>query len=199
MPAYYHWIALELKEKFEFGGVLGLQFKLDNVATKVPSTALNDAVEQLIALSLYNCENEHELSSLLTRTVDRFLFCDAHTKLGAALSQFPLEGTKRADLVVVKLEHWIPSGPVIATNDSKMRSESFDMEMRQTQCYTMCGLTRSPYKFPYSFGLPYCKTRMAFEMHLNYNTKYRRHEFCQGRGCGEIPVTDIWGYSLASP
>ena len=177
-------MALLLQKKF--GGDLGLQFELDNVKIKVPPTALDNAVKQLMTLTSYSCENEYELSSLLTRTMDRFLFCDADVKLGAALSQFPLEGTRRADLVVVKLnDNWIPSQPVIVTNDSKMRSGDFDVAVRETQCYTMCSLTRSPYRFPYSFGLPYCKTRMALEMHIVVGEKLQHitiaeTDFCRG-------------------
>ena len=127
-------MALLLQDKF--GDVLEPQFTLDGVDINVPPTALDNAVDQLMALSSYSCENEHELSSLLTRTMDRFLFCDDDIKLGAALSQFPLQNTRRADLVVVKLEDWVPSRPVIATNDSKMKSESFDVAVRETQCST---------------------------------------------------------------
>ena len=112
----------------------GPQFALDGVEITVPRTALDNAVNQLMALSA-TCANEHELSSLLTRTLDRFLFCDADIKLGAALAQFPLDDTRRADLVVVKLEEWIPSRPIIATNDSKMSSESFDVD---TMLYDVC-------------------------------------------------------------
>ena len=125
-------MALLLQDKF--GDVLEPQFTLDGVDINVPPTALDNAVDQLMALSSYSCENEHELSSLLTRTMDRFLFCDDDIKLGAALSQFPPQNTRRADLVVVKLEDWVPSRPVIATNDSKMKSESFDVAVRETQC-----------------------------------------------------------------
>ena len=45
VPAYYHWMALLLQEKF--GGFLGLQFKLDDVDINVPPTSLDNAVQQL--------------------------------------------------------------------------------------------------------------------------------------------------------
>ena len=96
------------------------------------------------------------MSALLNRTMDRFLFQDADVRLGAALSQFPLGDTRRADLVVVKVENWLPCWPVI---DSKIKSEDFDKAKRETQCYTICGLTKTSYKFPYCFGLPYCRTK----------------------------------------
>lgn len=162
-------MALLLQEKFEGGdlGGLDLKLELDGVEIEVPSTALDNAVEQLMVFSSYGCANEYELSALLTRTMDRFLFSDADVKLGACLSQFPLQHTKRADLVVVKLgEDWTPSLPVILTNDSKKTSDLFETAVRETQCYTICGLTKSLYKFPYSFGMPYGKSRMALEMHI---------------------------------
>ena len=182
-------MALLLQDKF--GGDLGLQFELDGVTIDVPDAVLENTVNQLMALSSYSCENEHELTALLTRTMDRFLFRDADIKLGAALSQFPLEGTKRADLVVVKLENWIPSRPVILTNDSKKNSEGFDVAVRETQCYTMCGLTNSPSRFPYSFGLPYCKTRMALEMHIIVGGKLQyiriaETDFCRREHVGKF-------------
>ena len=175
-------MALLLQDKF--GDVLEPQFTLDGVDINVPPTALDNAVDQLMALSSYSCENEHELSSLLTRTMDRFLFCDDDIKLGAALSQFPLQNTRRADLVVVKLEDWVPSRPVIATNDSELKSESFDVAVRETQCYTICALTNSPYRFPYSFGLPYCKTRMALEMHISVHQKLQHIHIAETDFCG---------------
>ena len=107
----------------------------------VPEIALNNAVEQLMALSKYDCANEHELSSLLNRTMDRFLF-PGYVNL------------RKAGLVVVKFEN---------------RHPCFDCAKRETQCYTICSLTKSLRGefFYYCFGLPYCQTYWnALEMHM---------------------------------
>ena len=56
---------------------------------------------------MIGCANAYELSALLNRTMDRFLFQDVAVRLGASLSQFPLEDIRRADLVV---ENWLLVG-----------------------------------------------------------------------------------------
>lgn len=75
------------------------------------------------------------------------------------LSQFPLEGTRRADFVVVKFNNFV-------ADDLKYQTEKFDVARRETRYYTICGTANSSHKFPYGFGLPICPTKILLEMHI---------------------------------
>ena len=165
VPAYYHWIALELQELL--AGDLGLEFSLGNVRIEVPERALDQLVLQLNEVYKgCSSENEYAIAALFCRALDRFLFQDDKVHCGACLSQYPLEGTRRGDLSIVKFQKWLPSLPLLASNDSKAKLEDFPKAERETRCYTICGLSKTDHKFPYNFGIPYCPSKVALEMHI---------------------------------
>ena len=175
VPAYYHWMALELQKLFD--GNLGPEFTLDgDVQIKVPERALKNLVEQLVAIyNMDSSENEYAVSALFCRAIDRFLFQDDKMHLGAALAQYPLEGTRGGDLSIVRFRQWLPSFPLLASNDSKVKLEDFPIAERETRCYTICGLNKTDHKFPCSFGIPYCPSRIALEMHIIVGGKYNTY------------------------
>ena len=178
IPAYHHWLALQLKKKFEED--LAVNFTLDEMPINVPEGALNTIVEQLSYFPGRTFQSEYEFTSLLCRHMDRFLFDGNHCNEGAVLSQFPLEITRRCDLAIVFFdEMWAPRFPVAAASDAKLtdlaKAES------ESRLYSVCGASRCEKNayFHFLYSLPCSKSCIQLEMHLIVSKKLHFIKICE--------------------
>lgn len=167
VPPYYHWLALELQDLF--GSALTSPFSLDGMPITVDGNSLANVLAQFQLFSSMPISNEYELSSLIARHLDRFLFDDRHVHEGAVLAQFPLESTRRGpDFSIVYFNKWHPVFPVVATNDTKLDDDEMPVAVRKSQLYSICSLARYG-GFPLIFSIPCTTTSIKFEMHLIVN------------------------------
>lgn len=165
IPAYHHWLALELKVKLEHD--LSVNFELDEMLITVPEEPLNTVVRQLGNFHDIRFANEYEFSSLLCRHMDRFLFDADHCNEGAVLSQYPVEDTRRCDLAILFFNKgWVPRFPVASATDAKL--VKYEEAKNESRLYSICAASRcnENSRFHFLFSFPCSVKSIQMEMHL---------------------------------
>lgn len=166
VPPYYHWLALELQDLFDSD--LTTSFSLGGMSITVDGKSLDNVLEQFQLFSSMSVSNEYELSSLIARHLDRFLFDNCHVHEGAVLAQFPLQNTTTGDFSIVYFHKWCPKFPVVGTNDTKLDDNKMPVATRESRLYSICSLARCE-GFPLIFSIPCTATSIKLEMHQIVN------------------------------